>query len=342
MTALKGFERLEASGIWRAGPEAQRRDVIVSFGTATLVMSDMKETALAHWSLAAVTRANPGAFPAIYHPEGDDSETLELGEDEAVMIDAIETVRRVVRRRRPHPGRLRWASFLGTAAVIAALGLLWLPGALSWHAVSVVPDVKRAQIGRALSERITRVAGPACQSPRANAALARLLGRLGEGAAPVRRLRVVPGGVAEATHLPGGTVLLNRALVEDYEEPDVVAGYVLAEAARAGARDPLAELLEFAGPLATLRLLTTGDLRGAVLDAYAEDLLTRAPAPISEEALLARFAAAEVPVRGYAYARDVSGETVLELIEADAVRPAGTEPLLSDGDWLSLQAICGG
>ena len=44
----------------------------------------------------------------------------------------------------------------------------------------------------------------------------------------------------------------------------------------------------------------------------------------------------------YAYARDVSGESVLSLIEADPM--AGREPvlLLSDADWLRLQTICGG
>ena len=57
MTALNQYQRLEAAGIWRETPQAQARDVIVSFGDATLVLTDPRsEVPLAHWSLPAVTR----------------------------------------------------------------------------------------------------------------------------------------------------------------------------------------------------------------------------------------------------------------------------------------------
>ena len=67
--------------------------MIVSIGDATLVISDLKDQALAHWSLAAIERTNPGQRPAIYHPDGDAGETLELAQDEGQMIDAIEKLR---------------------------------------------------------------------------------------------------------------------------------------------------------------------------------------------------------------------------------------------------------
>ena len=35
MTALRKYARLEASGLWRSGADAQRRDVIVSIGDAS-------------------------------------------------------------------------------------------------------------------------------------------------------------------------------------------------------------------------------------------------------------------------------------------------------------------
>ena len=40
MTALKDYIRLESTGLWRAGEEAQRRDVYVFVGTASLVIAD--------------------------------------------------------------------------------------------------------------------------------------------------------------------------------------------------------------------------------------------------------------------------------------------------------------
>lgn len=54
MTALKEYERLESGGLWRMTPQDQRRDVIVSFGDATLVISDSANRALSHWSLAVL------------------------------------------------------------------------------------------------------------------------------------------------------------------------------------------------------------------------------------------------------------------------------------------------
>ena len=71
MTALSKYQRLEASALWRDSISGQRRDVIVSLGDASLVITDKNERPLTHWSLAAVQRANPGAMPAVFHPDGD-------------------------------------------------------------------------------------------------------------------------------------------------------------------------------------------------------------------------------------------------------------------------------
>ena len=81
-TAFEKYQRLEASALWRETPEAQRREVIISIGDASLLISDMQDRPLSHWSLTAVERANPGKTPAIFIPGGDDSESLELAENE--------------------------------------------------------------------------------------------------------------------------------------------------------------------------------------------------------------------------------------------------------------------
>jgi len=106
MTALTKYARLEATALWRASSDEQRREVVVSIGDATLVIIDMNNQPLTHWSLAAVERANPDQRPAIFYPDGDPGETLELPEAEAEMIDAIETLRKAIEKTRPRPGRL--------------------------------------------------------------------------------------------------------------------------------------------------------------------------------------------------------------------------------------------
>lgn len=337
MTALKQYERIEATGLWRPAPEDQRREVLVSIGDATLTISDFNDNALTHWSLAAVERQNPGERPAVYSPDGDPGETLELGNGEATMIDAIERLRRAIERSRPHPGRLRWASVAAVILAVAAVLVLWLPGALQRHVVSVVPGIKRAEIGAALLRRIERVTGPVCAAPEAAEALDRLARRSG-----VERIAILPGGGADSLHLPGGIVALNRTLIENFEDPAVAAGYVLAERARAEVLDPLAEVLDFGGPLASFRLLTTGALAPETLDRYAERMAA-APHPEPEDqAVLAVFGQAAIPSTPYAYARDETGESVLALVEADPMAGRRLEPVLPDSDWVRLQNICGG
>lgn len=337
MTALKQYARLESTGVWRDGPEARRRDVFVSFGDSSLVISDRADTPIAHWSLAAVRRVNAGKRPAVFSPDADATETLEI-EDET-MVEAIEKVRSLIARRRPQPGRLRiWLLALSLLAVVA-VAVLWLPGALLRHTVSVLPPATRDAIGGALLAQITRISGQPCAAERGPEALALLEARLlGPGGG---RILVMPAGVRTTVHLPGGRILVGRDLVEDHETPDVVAGYVLAETLRREAEDPMARLLRAAGTMATFRLLTTGNFPEGRLAAYAEALLTAEPDPVPDEALLARFAAARVPASPYAYAVDITGESTLHLIETDPMWQNGATPVLADADWVSLQGICG-
>jgi len=344
MTALSEYERLESTGLWRGPPEdqnpdvePQRREVIVSFGNASIVLSDKNDTALAHWSLPAIQRLNPKERPAIYSPDSDAVETLEISDD--TMIGAIEKIRAEIERMRPRPGRLRWGVLGGFVAATAALAIFWLPDAMIRHTVSIIPAAKRLEIGQSLVTHIKRVSGQACTTPFGTRALDALGTRLSNNK-PVK-LMVLPSGVTKATHLPGGFILLNRALIEDYEEPDVAAGYILAEQLRREEMDPLEPLLRSAGLRPTFTLLTTGDISNKALANYAEHLLTTPPAEISTRNLLAKFESANLRSSPYAYSEDHTGETTIDLIEADPFINAAPTPLLTDGQWISLQSICG-
>ncbi|TDT76980.1 hypothetical protein BDE40_0254 [Litoreibacter halocynthiae] len=336
MTALKEYDRLESTGIWRESPDAQRRDVLISFGDATLIIRDKTDTALAHWSLPAIERLNPGARPALFRPGPDAGEELEL--EDGTLIDAIEKVRRTVARRRPHRGRLRLYIFTGLVAAIGALGFFWLPGALVRHTVTVVPESKRLAIGTALLGHMTRLTGDTCRSNLGTAALARLKARvLGDG---LRKAYVVPSGPEGSLSLPGGLLLLNRTVVEDHDAADVAAGYMLAASEQARMVDPMELLLKEAGGAATLHLLTSGQIEDDVLRDYAETLLSTEPPALNTDVLLDRFATAKVAASPYAYAVDVTGESTIDLIEADPYRGIEAPRLISDGDWISLQEIC--
>jgi len=337
MTALKDFERLECPGIWRASPNDQRRDVIVSVGDATLTIADQNEVALSHWSLPAVQRVNPGERPAKFRPGPDAIETLELTDD--TMVKAIAKVHSAIERRRPHPGRLRYATIAGTTVAVLALAVFWLPPAMTRYTASVVPAATRIVIGHSLLNNIRRISGVKCSTPTGNQTLAKLHYRmLGNKAGDIA---ILADGVQLSEHLPGGTILLNRAIVEDYESADVAAGFILAEDARARAVDPMVRLLQKTGLASAFKLLTTGTIPEKYLQEYGEYLLTADQDEVPDQVMLERFAAAEVSATPYAYALDISGETTLPLIEADRVPSTVAKPILTDGEWVMLQGICG-
>ncbi|SMX27478.1 hypothetical protein TRP8649_01583 [Pelagimonas phthalicica] len=339
MTALKEFERLEATGLWRPNTAEQRREVVVSLGDATLTITDVPGRVLAHWSLAAVVRSNGTAIPAIYHPDGDPGETLELGEGEDEMINGIDRLLKAIERRRPHPGKLRLV--LGTALVLGLVAgtVLWLPDALRAYTAKVVPPVKRAEIGIGLLKHMTRVTGQPCLTPEARPALQKLARHV-LGPERADSIIVVPGGVVQSAHLPGGIVVLNKSIIEDFEDPSVPAGYALVEDVKAAETDPLAQMLAQTSLMTSLKLVTTGQVPDDTLKAYAEDLLTEADSPPAIDATLAAFQRAALSSSAYAYAKDLTGESTLPLIEGDPMAGAEGADVLSDGEWLRLQSIC--
>ena len=333
MTALDQYARLESTGVWRASRDAQRRDVIVSFGNASLVIADQNDSALTHWSLAAIERLNPNVRPAIFSPDEDHLEQLEI--DEPLMIDAIETVRKSIEKARPKPGRLRLLMLSASFAVVAGLAIFWLPDALTNHTIKVVPDVKRAQIGALMLEEIERVSGQPCYTPEGVKALGKLTTRLAQDSI----FRVYREGVPDTLHLPGGITLLNARIFEDHDIPDVPAGFILDEELRTAQSDPLKDILDEAGLRATFKLLTTAQIESAVLARNAEAQLTSPMTSVDASEMLKRFEAVQVPSTPYGYALDSTGEDSLEYIEGDPL--AGSPSVvLEDRDWISLQGIC--
>ena len=333
MTVLAKYQRLETEGIWRPKPDAQRRDVIVSIGDATLTISTANGSALTHWSLPAIERLNPGEIPALYRPGEGSTEMLELTETE--MISAVDKVLGALDRGGSRFGGKKNLATIAVGVAILAAAAIWLPGAVTRYTASLVPDVARAAIGKSLLSEMDRVAGSPCAAPAGLQALDRLEQRL-FGDEPTQ-LVVLPSALTETAHLPGGTILIAHTLVEDYETPDVLSGYVLAEDVRRKTGDPLARMLEFSGFQSALVLLSQGRIPDRALERIAEAVVTQKPDPIMSPGLIERLGKADIPSEPYAYAIDFSGETTTTLIEANS--PSQTE-ILEDGDWIALQRIC--
>ena len=339
MTALEKYARIEAEGLWRQNSESQHRDVIVSVGKATLTIMDTQDRPLAHWSLAAVARENPGRFPAIFFPDGDPDEHLELSENEREMVEVIERLQRVIENRRPKPGRLRILITLSVLCAIIALAIFWLPQAVRSYAFRVVPQIKQKEIGLELMGYVSEYTGKPCNSALANNALTLLGKRTIDGAGT---LYVVQTGLNQTAHLPGDLLLISRELVEDYEDPDVLAGFIIAEQMRYEEGEIFKDVLNFAGTFATFRLLTTGRIPPDRLRAYSRDVLVKPQASVKFTTLVKRFHDKNLRLTPYAYALDMTGEKTFSLVEADGLAGIDFVPSLPDGIWIQLQNICGG
>ncbi|MFZ1468769.1 MAG: hypothetical protein WAT09_07275 [Paracoccaceae bacterium] len=340
MTALKKYDKLESTGLWRDQPDGQRREVIVTMGDATLVLTDPRSGAvLSHWSLPAVVRQNPGVRPAVYAPGADASEALEISDDQ--MIVALKTVQSAVAAAIPHPGRLRVVLIGGSTLAILALAAWVLPGVMVSHTAQVVPAAKRAEIGQRALDDITRLTGAPCSGDLGLPALASLAERVfGPENTPI--LYVLPEGLSRPAHLPGGVILLPRALVETGEDPEVLAGAALAEGLAAEGRDPMLDVLDHAGLIDTFRLLTTGELPPDALSGFGEAFLRANPVPPSDQTLIAGFQKAQIPLTPYAEARGSFGPAAPGLAAQDPFKGLIPSPLLTDSDWVALQSVCGG
>ena len=337
MTALEKYVRLESGGLWRSAPDAQRIEVSVSFGDATLVILDGAGRPLSHWSLPAVVRLDPGGVPALYAPDREASETLEIEDD--LMIAAIDRIRAAVERKAPRTGWLRQGVAGAVLGFLAVFAVAWLPGALSQQAMTLVPEAKRTEIGARILGHVQRETGATCRGTLGTQALGEL-GRRLFGDTGGMQILVVPGDLPQALDLPGGIIVLDRAMVEEAREPAVVAGHVLAAIAERTSPDALAPVIEGAGFTGTMRLLMTGDLPGEVLEAHAARLVAAAPVLPPVATAVAVFGRAGVPITPWAEAVDPAGEVTAPLRVADPMAGRAGVPVLTDDDWISLQAIC--
>jgi len=338
MTALKKYQRLEASGLWRERPGAQARDVIVGLREATLVLSDPRsEAPLTQWSLPATQRMNPGQMPARFAPGLDAGEEVEI--DDTEMITALETVHRSIERRKPRPGRLRGVLTATFVVTVAAVALFWLPGQMKSYAARMLPTPTQVDLGALALADIARLTGQPCKSVPGRRAAAALAERLFPEAPP--RIEVLRDALPQPAHLPGDLLLLPAGLIEAADSPDVIAGYLLIERLRAETEDPVRPLLDHMGLGATLGLLTSGAASAEAAAGYGEAFLARVPAPEPTADLQrAAFETAQVSSALYGQAMRGTSAAAETLISDDPFALGAPLRVMSDESWLEFQAIC--
>lgn len=342
MTALDKYRKLEGTGLWSAQVADQRREVVVSFGDATLVISDSRNMrVLSHWSLPAVRRRNPHERPALYSPDGDGAEVLELDDD--WLIDALDAVQHALLPPQRWRDRIGLKGYAAMATGILLAVAMIFPPALMRHTASVVPWTTRYEIGTWLADDLTAQGGELCSSAQGRAALDALHRQVLDQPADLRVVQGTPR--ARVTGFPGGVYVIDARLLDSADSAEALAGALLLAQERLRMADAVRPVLAHIGTVQTLRLLTSGAVPTDALSGYSQALV-RAPAGLPDPAsLLARFAALGVSARAFADNPDPldpdAGPLLADLRAGDPMAgEAPTRALLSDGQWVSLQNIC--
>lgn len=330
MTALERYDRLEALGRWREGPDAPVREVVVSLGDATLVLADLTDRPLGHWALIGVQAVGKDGPATVYAMTPEGEETLAI--QDADMVEAIAAVRRPFHggpvRGQPK-GRGWWPAAI--AATLIGLAAAFLPELIRAQAARMAPPEMLREWGDAMLLHLMAEQGPLCADPEGRRALALAGGRVARETRS--RLRAMDLGAAPVALLPGPTVVLGKGALAKSEDPAEVAGWLALALAQEEMRPGPDRLMDAAGPGASLRFLLTGQLSQGALDRAAAAAM--APPSVEEiGAAYERLRAAGLPTAPF----------------ADGLRRAGlpAPPASTEGgvalparDWAALKRLCG-
>lgn len=333
MTALDRYVRLEATGLWREGPDAAPREVIVSFGAATLILRDLHETPLGHWALAGLRARGRDGDAVIYATTADAAETLTIRDREMNAAIASVAGGDAAWGVEPPARRPRAVTLLGLAllAGLAVAATRFGPDLIRGQAARMMPPAQAVEFGDRMLLGLMEARGGLCDSAEGQSALARL-GAAVAGAGPPPRVRAVPLGSAQVAALPGATVLVNRTTLLDASAPEELAGWIAVGAGR----DPVAALLRDAGLVAASRYLATGDLGPRALERAADAAAARPPTADEAAAALARLAAAGIDPAPFADALRRAG-----LIAPGAAVPVGGAGApLGAQEWAAIGRLC--
>lgn len=288
-TALRDYARLESTGLWTPPEGGPAREVLLSLGEATLILSDLADRPVAHWSLPALRRV--GDAPPTYAPGEGGVE--EVAVEDADMNRALGLVIAAAREPARRTAAGRWIG-LGAMAVLVGTALLLAPDVLRRQAAAALTPAQQDELGLAVIER---TGARPCADRRGLEALERLAGSaLGQDAQPVHVL--TPGPAGGAVALPGRIVLSGGAVAEA-STPEVLVARLRSARAAAEEEPPVAAFLDAAGPFDLLEMVTTARWPEPAIRRYAEEVMSRpAPVPAAEGGPVALPDADWVAIKG--------------------------------------------
>jgi hypothetical protein len=321
MTAIDKFIRLEAIGWWFEAGRQEAREVVVSFGDATLQISSLKDVPLTHWSLLATKRVGTRGEAVIYSADPEQHEVLEIEDPE--MIRAISAITSALVAPEPAP-KWRRSARRGLGLALLA-GLLWAAPPLIYRATTLLtPPARMAALSDDMADGLRQAYGEECKGWRGARALAAFSAQL-QPDYPLTLL-VFARQDTPAIALPNG-VALSEAAVKA-ATPESLAALVISRWAMGQNRKPLAAYIRTLGPVGALHSLISGRFPKGAKPATI--------APDGADYLLAR---------DYLQAHGLSAFQLQQMAKADGIGlPLG--PVIADShefrfeDFETLQNIC--
>lgn len=262
MTAIEKYTRLETLGQWRESPDVTAREVVVSFENTTLVLSDLEEKPLCHWAMAATVRISLVGSKAVYTPDTEGFETLEI--DDAHMIDAIAQVSGAAIAAEPRTPWIRWGFLLFLVGTL--IGIFFAaPALLREQAVRMTGPESARKLGM---DMISALSLQICHEPRADGARALLLSRVFPDGST---LLIIAKNQPKSGVFPGGIVLIGDQTLQRLQSPEDLAGLVLAFSSK-GDRN-IMQLFESTTVSELFKYITSGNISELRLAEVAINLI---------------------------------------------------------------------
>ncbi len=266
----------------------------------------------------------------------------------------------------------RVTSRVGLALGAVALMLFVILPAMAGTLARIIPIEREVAWGKSVVRQVERFLGGVssgslvCSTPEGDAALAKMLARLIEGADIAYDLdvAVMDHDMVNAFAAPGGQIVLVRGLIEQADNPESVAAVLGHEIGHVEARDTTRGALRAAGSAGLLGLVLGDFAGGGVAVAMAEFTInasyTREAEALADLFALDMLDGAGVDATGMADFFDQLNDIERTMPDlpiylsshpdtgdrADAARDfaagqGGTQPVLTDAEWAALQSICG-
>lgn len=278
----------------------------------------------------------------------------------------IRAYRKSLNRRDVHPGTVkRLTLHLGAAVAAMAVILFVLIPSISNSLARSLPTDQEVAFGKAIVQQMTASLEPGqgdlvCDNPAGRQALNKLKLRMtaGQGLTYDIGLTVLDSDIVNAFAAPGGQIVILRGLLDDATSAEELAGVLAHEIGHVEARDPTRLAFRAVGSAGILSLLF-GDVSGGAAitlagnylmsTAYTRDAETAAD--LFAMAMLRKLRIDTVGLASFFERIDkIDGDlpsyltthppSVNRASLARMNRLDASVPVILDGDWQALKAIC--